>query len=178
MRTLTVLFVLVFSCFHLFGQGIPDTFKIYQVWIKPLDNSATIKGVLYALNDSSIFISNSLLKKDYCSGNYWAKPILVKNVKTLKVRRKGSVGKGALTGILSGAITGIIVGFAAGDDPPGLFSYDASQKATWAGIGFAIIGVSVGAGIGSSSKNFQIEGRIENYSDIKDRLSKYTIIKE
>ena len=173
--------LLIFIGSNLLGQAIPDTFKIFTAKVIGIDNSFNTKGVLYAINDSSILISNSLLKEDYYTGSYEVSPILVNTIKNLKVRRKGSVGKGALIGFLGGALTGVIIGFAAGDDECDgwcILTYSAGQKAAMAGVGLAIVGGSVGAIAGSSGKNFHINGNHDKYLEYQNDLIKRSIVNE
>jgi hypothetical protein len=181
MKASILLFLLIFLCFSLLGQAIPDTFKIYRVEVKGMDKSYNLKGALYAVTDSSILISNSFLKEDYYSKNYDVSPILVNTIENLKVRRNGSVKKGALIGLVSGALTGIIIGHAAGDDQCDGFcvmSFSAGDKAAMAGIGLGILGVSVGAIAGSSRKYFPINGNPDKYLQYQDDLIKRSIVKE
>lgn len=153
--------------------------KIYKTWIS-FNNEPKVMhgalGVLYEINDSSIMISNSLVKKDYSSGNFRLSDISYKNIDYIKLRAKNNVGKGALIGTISGLIIGGILGFGSGDDnPEGLFAMTAGEKAVLAGTGLAICGAAIGALCGLIQIKIPINGNLENFNRNKNKLIKFTI---
>jgi len=102
------------------------------------DGSSTrrVKGTILNLSDTTITISTSgdvildLRRPD---------------VERLEVRlRPSRRGRGALIGLGIGAASGLLIGFAAGDDPPGLFSFSAQEKA----VGLAVLLAPIGALVG------------------------------
>ena len=186
MKTSMLLCILISTGFNLFGQAIPDTFKILKAKVCGIHNSINTEGALYAINDSCILISNSLLKRDYYSGNYEVSPISVNFIKTLTVRGDKDVGKGALIGFGAGVLLGAIVGLSQGDDPKCTTSFYcgmksrtiAEEKALVGGIISGIIGASVGAIIGSTGKRFTINGSVDNYREYQNDLIQRSIVNE
>lgn len=82
-----------------------------------------------------------------------------------------SRGKGALDGLgiglLTGALVGITAGLSGGDDPPGLFSWTAEEKATIGGIFLGALGALVGLPVGTaagSSDIYRIDKEISDSS--------------
>lgn len=99
-------------------------------------------------------------------------------INTMKVWRKGRIGRGILWGALSGAVIGVAAGFIEGDDKPqsnaffgDLFTYTADQKALGYGTALAITGGLVGAIIGAvAKKKFIIHGKKENLKAMQQSL--------
>ena len=155
-------------------------FKIYKTWISfnkepKVWNGAL--GVLYEINDSSIIVSNSLVKKDYSTGNFKLSKINYNNIDYVKLRAKNNVGKGALIGTISGLLIGGFLGYVSGDDnPEGLFAMTAGDKAVVAGVGLAICGAAIGALCGLIQIKIPINGNLENFNRNKNKLKKYTIL--
>jgi hypothetical protein len=87
---------------------------------------------------------------------YWYSPddelqqIPVAKVETVVLNNRG---RGALEGfgigILVGGVLGAIMGYAEGDDTSGFWRESASEKATYGGIGFGLLGGIVGIIIGA-----------------------------
>lgn len=71
---------------------------------------------------------------------------------SLDVRHARSPGYGALRGagigLFAGAVGGAVIGFASGDDPPGLISLKAKDKAVIGGIALGFTGAIVGGLVG------------------------------
>jgi hypothetical protein len=140
--------------------------KYYKTWVTLKDNSSKIKGYLSEVGDSMIIISNF--------SNNERQVILLKNVKAIKFRKNGTIGRGILLGALTGAAIGVVTGFAAGDDKDCGFltnlCFTAKQKARGRGILFTIPGALLG-GIAATSKiNIPINGNTKNR---KKELLKY-----
>jgi hypothetical protein len=61
----------------------------------------------------------------------------------------GNAGRGALIGLFVGAMAGGFIGYAQGDDPPGILSFSAGDKAVLGALlgggGGALVGVIIGA---------------------------------
>jgi hypothetical protein len=90
---------------------------IYKTKISLINGKHLMKGVLYAVNDSSVLISNSLVKKDYSTGKFELSKISFNNIDLIKIHRKNSVGRGIWIGALTGFATGGLLGWMSGDDP-------------------------------------------------------------
>ena len=160
------------------GAFNPDakTLRIYQTWISFINQPNTVQGVLYAVNDSSIDISNSLLKEDYLKSQFNVSKINYRNISTIKIRRKNSTVTGSLVGAAAGLVIGSIICLASVDDPPGMFfSFTANEKALMIGSAMAIGGAGIGAVEASIKIRIPINGNLENFNKNKNRLRKYSI---
>ncbi|MGA1977655.1 MAG: hypothetical protein ABSG89_07335 [Bacteroidales bacterium] len=164
--------------------------KIYRTWIK-LDNytkSGNIlygqpkrTGVLYQIKDSSIIVANYLNKRDFLSGKHQTTEIDYKNIGTVETRRKNSVIRGALSGLIIGSLAGVIIGYSSGSDHPTPGSFDffvlsASDKATIGGIFSGLTGIAIGTLVGTIRIRIPINRSIDNFNKNKERLKKYSYI--
>jgi len=103
----------------------------------------------------------------------------INDIETVKIRRKGRIGRGVLFGALGGFALGGIIGLASGDDDPNncFFCLSAGDKALLAGIPLSIVGAGLGALIGSLKVKIPINGNISNFNRNKSKLRKYTFKK-
>jgi hypothetical protein len=165
-------------------------FKIYKTWITLYSVSRDygtgtlrlkdytpneLEGVLYEINDSSISVSNSLLREDYSTGKFKISKINFNNIDVVKTRMKNNVVRVALFGALTGFVAGGLAGLISGDDPPGFLSFTAGEKALLYGLGFGVGGAGIGALEGLVKIKIPINGSLENFNRNKIRLKRYTI---
>ncbi len=148
---------------------------IYKARISLNNGEHALKGVLYDVNDSSVLVSSSLFKKDYSTGKFELSKINFRNIDLVKIHKKNSVGIGILIGAVAGFLVGGVIGYSQGDDPPGLFSLSAEDKAKTGGFLMAVGGAGLGALFGSIQIKIPINGSKENFNNNKSRLKKYTI---
>ena len=136
----------------------------YKLWVERI-NREPVEGRLLELKDSTVLVG------------WWetgtVEEISVSEVKRMKFRRKGAIGKGAGIGAGAGLALGLITGFADGDDEPGWFSSTAEQKALGGSILLTPVGAAIGAVVGSARKKFVIEGRQDNYEKLKTEMAAY-----
>jgi len=152
--------------------------KIFRIWVSLKSDPYKIKGVLYEVKDSSVFVSNSLVIQDYSVDKYEVTKLHIADIETIKIRRKNRIGNGVLIGSLTGFVVGGIVGLVDGDDPPGtLLRLDAEDKAIMMGVPLAVIGAGIGALFGSSKITIPINGSMDNYNRNKEKLRTYSINK-
>ena len=136
--------------------------KNFIVWVTPIDSSSIIKGYLSEVEDSLIVISNFY--------NYKKQRIYNYDIKEIKFRNKGNIGKGFAIGALSGFAVGAIAGLAAGDDSEGWIRFTAGQKALVSGVALALPGALIGGMIGAAKIKIPING---NKMTQKQKLLKY-----
>ncbi|HET6993610.1 MAG TPA: hypothetical protein VFI06_01450 [Chitinophagaceae bacterium] len=151
--------------------------KKFVTTVKMQDNRV-INGNVYAVTDSQLIVIKS-------SGTRYNIP--AENIQSFTLRRKNSVGRGALIGFCAGALTGVIIGFASGDDkimgptdsdPWGFgaavnnaFAMTAGQKAVAGGVVLGTTGAVVGMLIGAiAKKKFIIGGRKQKFRDLQSEL--------
>ena len=147
--------------------------KIYRTWVSLKSDPYKIKGVLYEIKDSSIFISNSMVKKDYSIDRFEVVEIQINNILKIKIRRKNSMLNGIWIGALSGFVVGGVLGLMSDDS-----DYMSSEgMAIYGGAFFAGIGAGVGGLFGLLKIGIPINGSMDNYNRNKDKLKKYSINK-
>ncbi|MBC2838840.1 hypothetical protein [Robiginitalea sp. SC105] len=133
--------------------------KTYDVRVFLMDNSQ-VKGTLYAARESELVI----LREDLTPVKY-----LPENIRALKLRRAGSIGKGAWVGAVGGCIAGAVAGYA---------SESGSGWEDVGAIGGAIVGTPLGAivgvVIGSGKKKYTLNGDKDRYNALLPTLEKYT----
>ena len=151
--------------------------KIYKTWISLNNESRILKGALYEIKDSSIFVSSSLSKQDYSTGNFQKSKIYYNNIDIIKTRQKHSVGKRTCIGAIAGFVIGGMIGFLSGDDNPDevYFASTASQKAKEDAIILAIGGAGIGALCGLIKIKIPINGNLENFKRNTSKLKKFSI---
>lgn len=123
--------------------------------------SKEYKSTVTLVNGKKNSSKNILITPDSTT---WADALLNINnsVKTNKVysveiiKRWKGTWQGLGIGVLAGALGGAIIGFASGDDPPGWFSFFASEKALLNGFAFGVLGGLVGMSIGAVIGNENI----------------------
>lgn len=128
------------------------------------------KSVLFLLKDSSILISNSLVKEDYIMGNYELRELYINDIQLVSKRRLGGPTGGALAGALVGFSAGFAIGYIQGD---GFFT--AEQTGWILGAAGAGIGAISGAVFCSFKVKIPIHGSMENYNREKKKLGRYTV---
>ena len=166
MKTLRLLPVLalVFSL----TAGHSQKVKTYKAWVTFTDD-IRIRGTFYSAETDGLMLIGEDLNEIR---------IDPKKVKTISLRRKGSVGKGVWIGALSGAVVGAIAGYASGDDEPGWFSSTAEEKAAGGAIFLSFPGAGIGALIGSARTVFAINGNYQTYLTRLPELEKYALHKQ
>ena len=153
---------------------------IYNTKISLINGKHLMKGVLNAVNDSSVLVSNSLVKKDYSTGKFELTKISFNNIDLIKIHSKNSVGRGILIGTLTGFATGWMIGRMSGDDPPPapgtitIMWLSVGDKAKMDGSLLAVTGALIGGLIGIIQHEIPINGSFEKFNRNKSRLKKYT----
>jgi hypothetical protein len=148
---------------------------------RQLYNYKITEGHLYQLKDSTIHFAYSLNP----SNPDFSKEIKIRNIESIKVRKKSRVLAGTLLGALSGLVLGGVIGAASANaedacDSNLLFGcIDAIGKTSSGGAvgGFLglVVGAGIGAVIGSIKVNVPINGKQSKYEEQKIKLQKYLI---
>ncbi len=165
-RVLLSTLILVLTV-NLYSQEDPSKYKFYKTYIFLKDSSPKLYGTLYSVNESSVYLSNSLSKGDYWFGNYNTSQILITDIDKIKIRRLGSIGKGVLFGVLAGFTAGYIMGRTMYDENSGGLL----------GMLLTIPGAAIGGFIGSITIQIPINGDIPTYQKNMEKLKKYSINK-
>jgi len=166
-------------CFQL--QAQTDSIvvrKTYSTWIYPVEKSRIKQGALFEVKDSSLLISEKYKKKNFENGKFNVIKVNASSIDIIKLRKKGNVGIGALTGGAAGIVCSIITGliinsnyYAAEGDPEGGQEF----ITTLTSIMLVGIGTGIGIGIGSHKKNILINGRQIQFDDNRSKLTTYSL---
>lgn len=178
------LWVICFAQFTLLAQQSTKKPSIYKAWAGNIDRK--VVGALYEVTDSSLKISNSMNLAHYETGEFKYVDVYARDIETIKLRRKGRIGRGILIGAISGFFTGAIIGLIAGDDDceseVGLASFfchafatTAEQKALSTGAFLGVTGGLVGAVVGSIKIKIPINGTPDNFASNRKRLMRLSI---
>ena len=140
--------------------------KSYLVWV---NSTASNVRYLWDITDSTITVGSSKKRSDMRLKTYTAE-----QVKWVKFRQKGSVGRGAFLGVLAGATVGFISGFSQGDDDPANFiSITAEAKGTMLAIPGAVGGAIIGCLIGCIKTKIPINNSRNTLTEQRKVLEKY-----
>jgi len=154
--------------------------SIYKAWTSNIDRK--LVGALYEVTDTGLKISNSMDFDNYATGDFQYVDIYARDIETIKLRKKGKIGRGILIGALSGFATGALIGLISGDDDceseVGLasafchiFATTAEQKAISNGVFLGVTGGLIGAVVGSIKIKIPINGAPEKFKANRDRLT-------
>lgn len=144
----------------------------------------TTIGYIMNFSDSSVIVSASPIKFNPLSTGSvsGSSEISYQSISNMKIRRKGSVGRGALIGGLSGMAAGVISGFIAGDDKikpvsedpwqiSAILASSAGDKALAFGLLGLVSGGVIGAIIGAiSNKKYTINGNKDKFDDMREKI--------
>ena len=142
-----------------------------------------LKGSLFQLNDSSMaVVPNELIKQDFY-GEMESLVVKIDQVNMLKIRRKGSIVKGAVIGAISGLAIGFVVGLAIGVDenmpktgtPFDIYRKTAAKQGLMYGAISMVPGAAIGALIGSISIKIPINGNQGTYEKNRKKLERYSV---
>ena len=163
---------------HTYTPGLDVNPKTYITWIFLKDPPWKIKGCLYRVEDASLaLLPRAILMQGYDSDQEFTM-IKATQIDMVKIRRKGSIGKGVAIGALSGFAAGVILGLIEGDDQPSgswdVINYTAEAKAIMYGTTFLIPGAIIGAVVGSIKIKIPIKGNTDTFNKNKQRLKKYS----
>ena len=162
-------YITIMSAILAFSIADAQKIKTYKAWVT-LTNENKVTGILYSADKDGIVLMDKDLTDTTAFVDY-------KTIKVLKIRRKGSVGKGAWVGAVSGMVIGGVAGYASGDDDLSgwLFSSTAEEKILEAGIPAAIAGTGIGMLVGTNRKKYLIEGNHKKYATYLPELKDYAL---
>ncbi len=155
---------------------------LYRVWITPVNDSGVVRGVLYAVGDSGLWLSGSYQKEVYLSNTFSLREVKAPEIMLIRLRRNHAVGRGAGWGALAGAATGVIVGAivsASYSDCKGYECIGTAPGPMMTGMGMLLGGVGSIAGVIISSVRIKIpiNGNRDIYRKNKARLRGYALKK-
>lgn len=135
----------------------------HKVWVTLSDNSEVKGTILQVTEEAFVLVKEDLSKME----------IYPQRIKTLKIRKTGSVGRGAWMGTVGGLLAGSLVGYASGDDAPGLLSWTAEEKAFAGAFVAAPTGTLLGMAIASGKETITVNGDLNLYKANLTQLKNY-----
>lgn len=136
---------------------------VYKTWIKLNKSPQIVKGVLYEIGDSSIFVSESIY-------NSTLQEYRFNDIGLMKVRRGNSIRRGIYRGAGFGFVSGIIASVS--------FVGDASVLTgplyLMLGITYGGVGAGVGALAGTIKDRIPIKYSYENFEKYRGNLQDYS----
>jgi hypothetical protein len=167
-----VLILFLFICSnYLKGQ---DSIQLpsckYQSWVSIINTELKIKGVIYEVRDTSVVMMH-LLKTEHTG----LRKLTISNINynmisIIQTRRKQAPLAGVLYGCVGGCLVGGIYGHSAGKDSfPLLYTIGN-------GILGGILGLGIGALVGTHRKQFIINGDKMSFEVSRTKLRKYSYL--
>lgn len=151
----------------------------YLSWVHLKESRDVLKGVLIATEDSAIqFVLSPMLQRKRLVEPYTTQRIPITTIETIKVRKLGDPGRGALWGAVVGAAAGAAVGYASGDDASQALTinFSAEEKAALGAILGIAPGMAIGALIGAGKTPVPVQGNQGIYMSNRKELQKYTLL--
>ena len=181
LKHFAILSLVILFCLHGNAQDSTKRFRnmVFKTTVYNMDEKMIGNGYLVQVNDSNVVLSYSPYPFSFSFGNQVPlNQINYNEIEYIQYKRKGSVGRGIVAGILGGAALGAIVGLASGDDKveegvwlSGLFAMSAGEKAASYGVVFGLLGGITGAIIGAvASKKFIINGKPSALKELNTSL--------
>ncbi len=159
MKKFIVLF-LIFSLLILSGNLIAKEKRGAELIVQKKDGQR-VRGELITVKKNSLLLLDAETGADVS--------VDISDIKVVKIVHKGNFGTGVGLGLLIGGGGGALVGLISGDDPPGLMSLSAGEKAAMLGIGFGVIGLFIGGIAGAAAgadEKIQIEGNTPHLREL------------
>jgi hypothetical protein len=148
---------------------------MYQCWVQTRDGSLRIKGIMYAVGDSAIYVSDALSRRRYESGDFKVMRIEYSQIERIEVRHTHSLSVGILTGaVVVGGGTFFILRSSLGFDPDPLLDGFLAILS----IPSALAGGAVGGLVGSIKTSFRVHGNYQDFVLHRDRLNGYAFVKD
>ncbi len=175
--------IVIVTLYLLSTMNAQDTIrdpKMYKTWITSNIVPYKTIGVLFAVKDSSIIVSNSLRNNDYAKGMFETKELNIKDIEMIQIREKDRAANGMITGALVGAVAAAAIGLVYGDKRPcsNWPCFYAEDIALITAIPLMTIGAGIGAIIGSVKVKIPIGGSADNFYKNKTKLKEFSFTKE
>jgi hypothetical protein len=166
----TLIVLLAFSSVSLAGER-----QGAEVVVTKKDRTQ-VSGELIAVKKSSLL----LLADRPVAGTDLA--VALDEINVVKIGKKSKFASGLGYGVLIGGGSGALLGLASGDDPPGWFSYTASEKAIMGAIVLGVLGMTLGGiagGLSGMDESISIGEKTEPaLQAVLQKLAKHARVKE
>lgn len=129
--------------------------RLYHAWIHQ-DSQTKSKGILYHIGDSSLVLTSSFETQSINASQHH-QVLYVNEISRIKLRRKGKIKRGLLTGFLCGGLPGAAIGFNVNKNIADATHHGAKDALIGSLFGGAI-GMAVGGLIGIAKLKIPING--------------------
>ena len=155
------------------GEQTQKKQTYYKVWVRKT-GGIFFRGILYSADENGVYVTGKNGETGYL--------IEPNEIISIKVRRKGKVGKSALIGGLAGFVLVGGLTYLTYQEQDcfmcNLFYSTKAEAALFYGIPFGLLGSGVGALVGTKKEIFIINGDTELYMNLLNKLNEYTLIKK
>lgn len=167
MRIPVVIFFL--SCCFLAGaqNNEQGRTKIFNAWLKTSGKQAKIKGILYEVSDSSVFLVKSLTYPEKTEYKF-------SDIDRIRLRNEKSVMRGLISGSAIGLGSGLIMGASVAKDMP----FFGGLVASYIGITGALYGAGIGTLAGLISDPYPVKSSRDNFKKYQGNLMAYSFLEE
>jgi hypothetical protein len=141
--------------------------KVYKTWIKLDNNPQIVKGVIYEVGDSSIFVAGSLLYPGTTEYSF-------SNIEILKLRRDKSIARGAIAGSAIGGGVGIITAV----DLAGGAGFFTGVISAYMGFVMGVFGGGIGILAGTIKDRIPINRSFDNFEKYRSPMLNYSYLQE
>ncbi len=171
------IFLLCIHCILYAQDSLSNKGVQPRYWIKLYVDSPRISTRLFEVKDSALIISKTSRLSDYYNGNFEVSELNISHIKSVRYLNTNNVMAGMTLGGVAGIIAGFILGAQEEDSPASWFGSGrtAESKAAEDIFTGAIIGVGLGALVGSFKIKIPINGNPINYSKYKTHLEKQSV---
>lgn len=151
-------------------------------------NKYVSAGYLYKITDTAVYVYEppppvniyNYIERSQYNLPYKIVYIEVNKIKKISYRRNNNIGIGVGIGAVTGLLIGGTFGYLQGDDVCNGFcilNFSAQGKIYIYGIPSMLVGVAIGAMIGSNYTTLKIDGKKSIYDKYKKELSDFAITK-
>jgi len=164
-------FLILFSCLtiSIATHGQADSTvnrKTYRTWVSSYKRNQLTSGILYEIKDSSVRILRAHPVMVHHKQEVMA-TLNARTIDNIKLRSKGSIGKGMLIGGIIGAVVGTLISVS-------IAKHDNKTPEVYiTPIMFAGFGVGLGTLFGSIKINIPINGNTDLFNYYRGELNKY-----
>jgi len=145
----------------------------YRIWVKSIGSNQHTQGYLYAVQDSSLLISQNLPSAGF-DELINVSEIEASIIETIRIREKGKVGRGYLKGTFIamgiGAAAGLVLGVQAEEGT----GFALAVMGIGAGL-IGPIGSLIGLAVGSKSDIYRINGKQNTFNNYKAFLKERSL---
>jgi len=161
--------ILLLCCYFLAGAQNNEyrRVKTYRAWLKTSDTQTVVKGILYEISDSSVFLVSSLAYPHKTEYQF-------SGIDRISLRNEKSVINGLIAGSAVGLGGGLIMGASIAKDVP----FFGGLIASYIGITGALYGAGIGTLLGLIRDTYPLKSVRENFTKYQGNLQACSVLEE